>query len=58
VLVEFEEGHVPGLAFFAMEQELSGLLGKRVDLIDFCTMNAIHWSPRWRPGCDPRVLPT
>lgn len=32
VLVEFEPGHVPGLAFFAMEQELSDLLGRKVDL--------------------------
>ena len=32
VLVEFEPGHVPGLAFFAMQQELSELLGRRVDL--------------------------
>lgn len=32
VLVEFEAGHVPGLAFFAMEQELSELLGRKVDL--------------------------
>ena len=32
VLVEFEPGHVPGLAFFAMEQELSELLGRKVDL--------------------------
>jgi predicted nucleotidyltransferase len=32
VLVEFEEGHVPGLAFFAMEEELSELLGRKVDL--------------------------
>ena len=32
VLVEFEDGHVPGLAFFAMEQELSEILGRRVDL--------------------------
>ncbi len=32
VLVEFEEGHVPGLAFFTMERELSTLLGRRVDL--------------------------
>src|SRR5882672_7242894 len=32
VLVEFEDGHVPGLAFFAMEQELSKILGRRVDL--------------------------
>ncbi len=32
VLVEFEPGHVPGLAFFGMEQELSDILGHRVDL--------------------------
>jgi len=32
VLVEFEPGHVPGLAFFAMEAELSAILGRRVDL--------------------------
>ena len=32
VLVEFEEGHVPGLAFFAMEAELSEILGRKVDL--------------------------
>lgn len=32
VLVEFEEGHVPGLAFFGMEEELSQLLGRKVDL--------------------------
>jgi predicted nucleotidyltransferase len=32
VLVEFDPGHVPGLAFFGMEQELSELLGRKVDL--------------------------
>ena len=32
VLVEFEDGHVPGLAFFAMEAELSKILGRTVDL--------------------------
>ena len=32
VLVEFEPGHTPGLAFFAMQRELSELLGRRVDL--------------------------
>jgi len=32
VLVEFEPGHVPGLAFFGMERELSQLLGHKVDL--------------------------
>jgi hypothetical protein len=32
VLVEFEPGHVPGLAFFAMADELSEILGRKVDL--------------------------
>ncbi len=32
VLVEFEQGHTPGLAFFAMEKELSEILGHKVDL--------------------------
>lgn len=32
VLVEFEAGHVPGLAFFGIEQELSAILGRKVDL--------------------------
>jgi predicted nucleotidyltransferase len=32
VLVEFEPGREPGLAFFAMQEELSGLLGQKVDL--------------------------
>jgi len=32
VLVEFEPGHVPGLAFFGMERELAELLGRKVDL--------------------------
>ncbi len=32
VLVEFEPGHVPGLGFFAMESELSEIVGRKVDL--------------------------
>ena len=32
VLVEFEPGRVPGLAFFTMQEELSALLGRKVDL--------------------------
>lgn len=32
VLVEFEPGRVPGLAFLAMEEELSEILGRKVDL--------------------------
>jgi len=32
VLVEFDPEHVPGLAFFDMQDELSELLGRKVDL--------------------------
>ena len=32
VLVEFEVGHVPGLAFFNMEAELAEILGHKVEL--------------------------
>jgi predicted nucleotidyltransferase len=32
ILVEFEPGHVPGLAFFAMQRELAEMLGHVVDL--------------------------
>ncbi len=32
VLVEFEPGHIPGLDFFTMENELGRLLGSKVEL--------------------------
>lgn len=32
VLVEFDEDHIPGLAFFGMQDELSEIIGRRVDL--------------------------
>lgn len=32
VLVEFERGHTPGLAFFSMQDELSNAIGRAVDL--------------------------
>jgi uncharacterized protein len=32
VLVEFEPGHMPGLAFFGMQDELSELLKREVEL--------------------------
>jgi len=32
VLVEFEPGATPGFAFFAVQDELSGILGRKVDL--------------------------
>ena len=32
ILVEFEPGQVPGLAFFSMEKELSEIMGEKVGL--------------------------
>lgn len=32
VLVEFEPGHTPGFAFVSMQEELSAILGRKVDL--------------------------
>lgn len=32
VLVEFKPGFIPGLEFFAMERELSDIVGRNVDL--------------------------
>jgi len=33
VLVEFESGHTPGFAFITIQDELSALLGRNVDLV-------------------------
>lgn len=41
VLVAFEPGKTPGLAFFAMQDELSELLGRNVDL------NTPSWLSRY-----------
>lgn len=35
VLVEFKKGYTPGLAFFAMPEELKKILGRDVDLLTF-----------------------
>jgi predicted nucleotidyltransferase len=32
VLVEFDPDHIPGLSFFRIENELSQILGRKVDL--------------------------
>jgi len=32
VLVEFASDHIPGLSFFAMQDELSAIFGRKVDL--------------------------
>jgi uncharacterized protein len=39
VLVEFEEGYRPGLAFFGMGDELAEILGRKVD---FLTEKWVH----------------
>lgn len=39
VLVEFEPGKTPGLAFFSMQDELSELLGRSVDLTTLLGLN-------------------
>jgi uncharacterized protein len=35
VLVEFEQGYTPGLAFFAMPEELKTILGREVDFLTY-----------------------
>jgi uncharacterized protein len=35
VIIEFEKGYTPGLAFFAMPEELKNILGHDVDLLTF-----------------------
>ena len=32
ILVQFEPGHTPGWDFFGMQDELSGIIGRQVDL--------------------------
>jgi uncharacterized protein len=35
VIVEFEKGYTPGLAFYAMPAELKEILGRDVDLLTY-----------------------
>jgi predicted nucleotidyltransferase len=35
ILVEFKKGYTPGLAFFAMPEELKRILGREVDLLTY-----------------------
>ncbi|MFH1417503.1 MAG: nucleotidyltransferase family protein [Planctomycetota bacterium] len=39
VLVEFEPGHVPGFGFIRIQDELSSLLGRPVDLVTYKALN-------------------
>lgn len=41
VLVEFEPGRTPGWEFFAMQEDLTGLLGRKVDL------NTVEWLSKY-----------
>jgi predicted nucleotidyltransferase len=45
ILVDFEPGHIPGFDFFLLEEELSSLLGRKVDL-----QTANFLSPEIRPS--------
>ena len=53
VLVEFEPGHVPGFAFFSIQQELSEILGRQVDL---GTKNSLSRWIKARVLADAKVL--
>lgn len=44
ILVEFEPGRTPGLEFFTIQDELSEVIGRRVDLY---TYNGINSSRNW-----------
>ena len=44
ILVEFEPGRTPGLEFFTIQDELSEVIGRRVDLY---TYNGIKSSRNW-----------
>ncbi len=44
ILVEFEPGRTPGLEFFTIQDELSDVLGRRVDLYTFRGVeNSRNW---------------
>ena len=44
ILVEFEPGRTPGLEFFTIQDELSKVLGRRVDLYTFKGVeNSRNW---------------
>ena len=44
VLADFETGHTPGFAFIAMQDELSEILGRRVDMHTF---RGVEGSRNW-----------
>ena len=53
VLVEFAPGHTPGFAFFAIQDELSELIGRAVDLH---TLGFLSHYVRERVRADAQVL--
>ncbi len=46
VIVEFEPGKTPGLKFIAMQDELSVIYGRKVDLHTF---RGVESNPNWLP---------
>lgn len=46
VLIEFEQGHTPGLAFFAMSDELKEIFDREVDLLTYSGIQASRNSIR------------
>jgi predicted nucleotidyltransferase len=53
ILVQFEDGHTPGWELFDLEDELSALVGRRVDLN---TPAFLSWSFRQRVLDEAQVL--
>jgi len=53
VLVEFDPEHIPGYEFITMQDELSRLVGRNVDLV---TKKTLNWRLRDRVLDEARVL--
>jgi len=53
VLYEFEEGKTPGFGIFRAEDELSELMGRRVD---FVPERYVDWKIRKHPSFKPRLV--
>lgn len=44
VLVKLEQGQTPGLSFFAMEEELTHILGRKVDFLTEKYLSPLIWA--------------
>ncbi|MBZ5558165.1 MAG: nucleotidyltransferase family protein [Acidobacteriia bacterium] len=56
VLIEFEPGRTPGLGFFSMQEELSRLFDRTVDLHTPASLSRYFRSPPVRPRSAPAAL--